>query len=236
MHGGDQNHHRGCDHQRRRNSAQRQSSFFVRLGKRVSQRCSERASENIRGPEEPRVRDFSEVVKKSDKSDQSGKHQGSPFETKACVIGREIAQSGTERIGNEDREPVEEFIRPRRNVLDRDTAGREAPNRQDREDRAQKHHGRLDVSQASGAIEVIRGRCADRGCRDDYSPISGRMITPRPKLRGECDGKEGKKNGAAYGVAEIQRHRQSVSAGLSYSGSEDLDDPEGEGDGRNFAQ
>ena len=93
---------------------------------------------------------------------------------------------------------------------------------------------RLHVAELEGAIKVVRHRRADgRGGNHD-GPIEERVVALRRNLSGERDAEEPEKDQAADGIAELQRHRKLIAAGLAKCRRADLDDPEHEGDVRDL--
>ena len=94
----------------------------MRFGERVAERGAERPRENICRPKKNASGNLRRQVKNCHKGDQPGENQCAAFKAEPQIISCEIAERGTQRIGNENREPIKGLIRTRFYLVDGEPA------------------------------------------------------------------------------------------------------------------
>jgi hypothetical protein len=117
----------------------------------------------------------------------------------------------------------------------RDGAERRIPESEGADQQNEQDRRAPDIADAERAVEEVGHRRADRRRRDDHRPIQERVEFLGSDLSGDQRNKDCRKDHGADEIAEIQRHRDGVAAGLAERGRGDLDDPEAERDFRDFA-
>src|SRR5207237_10083513 len=108
-------------------STQRQAAVGVWFRQRVAERRSKRSREDVRRPEEHILRNAREEMRACDDREKRREHDRAALEAESCRRGDEIAERCSERVGNEDRDPIERLVRTRRNGFEFDLAGGAAP-------------------------------------------------------------------------------------------------------------
>src|SRR6266853_1709710 len=105
-------------------------------------------------------------MRSSHQREEAGKYQRAALEPKLRCGGYEVAQRGAKRVGNQNRQPVEDFFLPGGYILELDPAGGAMPDKENSKHTAEQNDGRFHIAEIERAIQVIRHRRSY--CRGGY--------------------------------------------------------------------
>ena len=86
------------------------------------------------------------------------------------------------------------------------------------------------VTYPQRAVREIGHGCAEGGGGDDRRPIEKGLKSLCQDLRDDQHDERGEEEGSSSEIAPVQRHRDSIAAGLAKRGGSYLDEPETKGD------
>jgi hypothetical protein len=99
----------------------------MRLSQDIAQRRAERAGEDEGRPEQERMRHPDAKIRSGDDCQRSSERECTAFVAEPRAVRDEIAESGTEGVGEENCEPIKRFSTAGGDVIDRNAAGYKAP-------------------------------------------------------------------------------------------------------------
>ncbi len=230
---GDQQDRR--EDQRRADRAEAEAAVVGRLGQQIAEGRAERARQHERDPEQQHAIDAGQVHGGGGQRDRAADQRSAAEEAESGIVGEEVAERGAERVGEQDRQPVEQLRAARADRVDGKAAFDEPPDHEHGGEAGHQDRGAARVAEAERAIHEVRhGRAGGAG-RQDHRPVQQRVEAAGGELRRQRGEEEAEQDQRTQRVADVQGHRQQVAGRLAERRRADLHDPERERDLRDFA-
>ena len=155
---------------------------------------------------------------------------------KAELFRGEITRGSTQSEREEDRQPVEGLTTSINNGVDGQRLLNQVPHREDQCE----HNGKYEGSRLQGNPELVCQVVGDQGAdntkENNGEPVNGWDVFAHLKLKEQNNGKQRAHNERCSGQPKMKRCIQIIRCSLTYRSTEDLDDPEINGDFRDLVE
>jgi hypothetical protein len=196
-----------------------------RLGQQVAEGRAEGAGEHEGEPEEQEARRPAEAVQQGERDEEPGDQGCALREADAEIVGEQVSRGGSQGVGDQEGEPVVQLCARAGDGLHADRALHPVPERQHGEQAGDQEGGAPQVAEAEGAVEEVGNPGAGDGRRREDGPVGHRVVALQQELHAEQQHEQAQEDLDGPRVAEVERHREHVRAGLAQRGGGDLDDP-----------